>query len=317
MSALSMVSVSAASFLARWAERSADFMTLKYDFVRDALIASVSVGVLCGVVGAFLVLRRLSLLGDAAGHATLPGLAVAFLITGSLGAVGLMTGALVSAGLAALTISALARSPRVHQDAAIGMVLATFFGVGAVLLSVVQRVATTSYAGLDALLLGNVAGVSAQQLTILLGVTLVAIVGTLLAWRPLALATFDEGFARAQGVPVRLIQDGLLLALALCVVVSAQAVGVVLVSAMLIIPPSTGLILASRLPHVVACSAALGALAGALGAWASFVQEGLATGPAMVLAATAMFVLAHLVSPRGVLACWRRARSPWTRMPKP
>lgn len=301
-----LLAISNQGLWARWAARSVEFFSFKYGFVADALLASVTVGVMCGLVGTFLVLRRLSLLGDAAGHSALPGLCVAFIVTGSLGASALMFGALGSALLASLVVGWISRGPRSRPDAAIGIVLSGFFGLGTLLLSYIQRTATTSYAGLDSLLLGNVAGISPGQLHLLLAVAGALIAALVVFWRPLVLSTFDEGFARGLGVPVRAIHYGLLMAMALSVVVSIQAVGVVLISAMLIIPGSAALFLSRRLPLVAAWAALIGGVSGMAGAYLSYIQEGLATGPAMVLVASALFLLAMVFGPRrGVLVSLR------------
>lgn len=293
---------------AEYQSRAFEFFSFKYQFVTLALIASIVVGALCGLVGTFLVLRRLSLLGDAAGHSTLPGLAIAFLVVGSLSTGALMVGALISSFLSALAVGLFSSGPRSRPDAAIGIVLSVFFGVGIVLLSYIQRVATTSYAGLDSMLLGNVAGITTGQLVALMVTAVVLAGATLLFYRPLSLATFDPGFARSIGVPVRLVHYALLGALACSVVVSVQAVGVVLVSAMLIIPGSSALFWARRLPIVLGVSVTFGAISGMLGALISYVFEGVSTGPAMVLVASTFFILSLLLGPRqGVLATLRKS----------
>ena len=290
----------------QWGARSAEFFAFKYDFVLNAVLASMTVGALCGLVGTFLVLKGMSLLGDAAGHSALPGLCIAFLVTGTLDFGGLFVGAIAAALLSALTVGVISRGPRARPDAAIGIVLSVFFGVGIVLLSWIQRVATTSYAGLDSMLLGNVAGITPAQLYTLFGVTAVFALAALVFHRPLTLAIFDETFARSVGVPTGVVHYGLLLALALSVVVSVQAVGVVLVSAMLIIPASAGVFVSKRLPGVIACAMTIGAGSGFVGAYVSTIQEGVATGPAMVLTASLAFGLCLVFGPRqGLLA--RRA----------
>ena len=297
-----------AADFAEYQSRAIEFFSFKYQFVTLALVASIVVGALCGLVGTFLVLRRLSLLGDAAGHSTLPGLAIAFLVVGSLSTGALMVGALVSSFLSALAVGLFSSGPRSRPDAAIGIVLSVFFGVGIVLLSYIQRVATTSYAGLDSMLLGNVAGITTGQLIALIVTAVVLSGATLLFYRPLSLSTFDPEFARSIGVPVRLVHYSLLGALACSVVVSVQAVGVVLVSAMLIIPGASALFWARRLPVVLGVAVIIGATSGMLGALTSYVFEGVSTGPAMVLVASAFFIASLVLGPRqGVLVTMRRA----------
>ena len=282
-------------------DRAREFFFFQYDFVAYALGASVLVGIVCGLVGTFLVLRGFSLLGDATGHATLPGVAGAFLLTGFQHPAALLTGALVSGGLGALTVGLFSRGPRVRPDAAIGIVLSVFFGAGIVMLAYIQEVETGRQAGLEQFLFGNAAAITQGQLWVLLGIGLALCVAVAIFYRPLALMTFDEQFARSVGINTMALEIGLLGALSVAVVISIQAVGVILVAAMLIIPPSAGRFLSRTLAGVIAWAMVLGAVSGALGAFISYVFEGVATGPAMVLVAAFFFVMALFFGPRGGL----------------
>jgi manganese/zinc/iron transport system permease protein len=288
-------------FAANIAQRATEFFSFQYDFAINALVSSMLVGAVCAVVGAFLVLRGLSLLGDATGHATLPGVCAAFALIGAKQMGVLLTGALISAFLAAILVGVISRGSRSRPDAAIGVVLSVFFGIGIVMLSYIQNSPTAAQAGLQSFLFGNAAGVSREQLYVLGAVSAVLIAGVGVFFRPLAVSTFDPTFARSIGVPTKLVHYGLLAALSVAVVVSIQAVGVVLVSAMLIIPPSAALFLTKRLPGVLALAGVIGAVSGALGAFSSYLWEGVATGPAMVLVAGAFFLAAFVFGPRGIL----------------
>ncbi len=281
--------------------RAVEFFGFEYEFAVNALVSSMLVGALCAVVGAFLVLRGMSLLGDATGHATLPGVCAAFLVVGAKDIGPMLAGALAAGFLAALLVGFLSRGRRSRPDAAIGVVLSVFFGIGIVMLSYIQNSPTAAQSGLQSFLFGNAAGVSREQLWVLAGVSAVLIVGVALAYRALTITVFDPTFARSIGVPTGLVHYGLLAALALAVVVSIQAVGVVLVSAMLIIPPSAALFVSARLPRVLIISGFIGLLSGAIGAFGSYVWEGVATGPAMVIVAGALFVIALVFGPRGLL----------------
>lgn len=288
-----------------------EFFQFEYAFTINALAASVMVGALCGVVGTFLVLRGLSLVGDATGHATLPGVCLGFFAAGGTKLMGaLLAGALFSGFLAAVLVGALSRGARARTDASIGVVLSFFFGLGIVMLSYIQSSPTGAQAGLNRFLYGNAAGVDATQLIWLSSISALVLLLLVVFWRWLVAASFDAVFARSIGVPVRGVHYGLLAALAVAVVVSIQSVGVVLVSAMLIIPPSTALFVSKRVGRVALISGGLGVVAGACGAVLSYVFEGVATGPAMVLVAGAFFVLGLLFGPRGGLVWSLKAGAP-------
>ncbi len=290
-------------------ERAQEFFAFQYDFVALALGASVIVGVVCGLVGTFLVLRGYSLVGDAIGHATLPGVAAAFLITGTQHPGALLTGALLSGLLGAVTVGVFSRGPRVRSDAAIGIVLSVFFGLGILLVAMIQASPTGTQAGLTNFLFGNAAAITAGQLQVLAGLSLALCVAIGIWFRPLAIVTFDPGFGRSLGLNVSALEMGLLAALSMAVVVSIQAVGVILVAAMVIIPPSAARFLSRRIQGVALWSMAIGGVSGAMGAFLSYLFEGVATGPAMVVVATGFFLLALFLGPfNGVLATALRKR---------
>ncbi|MEO1482299.1 MAG: iron chelate uptake ABC transporter family permease subunit [Myxococcota bacterium] len=280
--------------MAEFWQRTVDFATFEYAFARDALLVSILVGALCGFVGVFLVLRRLSLLGDATGHATLPGVVLAYMLFGSARPSLLLLGALATALAAAGSINVILRAGRAREDAAIGVVLAVFFGLGIVLLSTLQSNESASQAGLSAFLLGNAAAVTGEQIVIIAGAAVLLTTASLVAYRPLTLAVFDPVYASTLGFSVPRIHGALVIGVAVTVVVSVQAVGAILVTAMLILPPSAALLLTRRLPLTLIVSTLFGALSGALGAYGSFLLEGFGTGPTMVLAATLVFAFALL-----------------------
>lgn len=276
-------------------ERASEFVTLQYAFGARALIASVLVGALCGAVGVFLVLRRMALLGDAMGHATLPGVVAGFLVTQSKSLPLMYAGAMGAALLAALSIAKLNQTPRTRSDANVGLTLAGFFGLGVVLLSIAQATPSGAQAGLNAYFFGNAAAVSTAQL-IALGLTTLFAFATLLAgFRALVVTTFDPTFAATIGFPRRFLEAAFLMVLAAVVVVSIQTVGVVMVAAMLIIPAQAALI-GHRTPGAVVVAATLiGAFSGGAGALTSYTFEGVSTGPAMVLVAAGIFAVYALL----------------------
>lgn len=270
-------------------ERAAEFITMEYAFGARALAASVLVGSVCGAVGVFLVLRRMALLGDAMGHATLPGVVTGFLLTQSKSLPLIYAGALVSALLAALTVARLNRAPRTRPDANVGLTLTGFFGLGVVLLSYAQASPSGAQAGLNSYFFGNAAAISTAQLTALCATAAATWTLMVAGFRALVLTTFDPTFSSSIGFSNRAFEYTFLAVLAAVVVVSIQTVGVVMVAAMLIIPAQAALMMHRTPAAVVAAASLIGALSGGAGAMASYVFEGVSTGPAMVLVSAAIF----------------------------
>ena len=281
-----------------YTERLLDFVSMRHAFAVDATLACVLVGVVCGVVGTFMVLRGLSLVGDAAGHATLPGVCIGFLLAGTKSLGPMLLGAALTAAIAVSAVAWLERGPRSRPDAALGIVLSVSFGIGVVLLSIVQHSPSGAQAGLNQYLYGSAAAVTRGQLWQIVGASSCLLAATVAFFRPLSIFCFDERFARAAGLPVRRLQVGLLAGLTVAVVIGIQAVGVVLVAAMLILPASAARLITRRLSTMALVSALIGGGAGLVGAASSYVFDSLATGPTMVLAASAAFGLALVLSQR-------------------
>jgi ABC-type Mn2+/Zn2+ transport system permease subunit len=286
-----------------------EFWTLRYDFLGSMMVGSALVGVSCGLLGTFLVLRRLSLMGDALGHASLPGIALAFWWAREKALAPLLTGAAATALLAAVLVGALPRHSRTRPDAALGLVMASFFGLGTALMSHLQQLPGLSNSGLEDFLLGNAAAISPPEVWALGALAALTLAWVIALYRPLALSTFDPTLARAMGLPADAIHLSLMALSALAVVLSIQSVGVILVAAMLITPPSTARLLTDRLPGVLALSALFGALSGVLGAMCSYLWAGFSSGPSMVLIAALLYALAFALAPRrGLLPRWWRRR---------
>ncbi|HEX8914421.1 MAG TPA: iron chelate uptake ABC transporter family permease subunit [Humisphaera sp.] len=275
--------------------------------------AAILLGVTCGILGCFLVLRRQSLLGDAVGHAVLPGVFVGFLIAGYRNTPAMMAGALAAGLLAAGLIDLLRRTTRLKAGECMGVVFTGFYGLGILLLKYIQNRGNQfpDQAGLDKFLFGQIVGTSTEDVTYMTIVAVATVACVLLAWRSLAVWAFDEGFARSLGMPVKLIEVMVTGLTTVAIVISIQAVGVVLVAAMLVTPAATAYLLTDRLHRMVLMAALFGAAAGVVGAFASLVREKLPTGSLMVLAAAALFGMTFLLAPRhGVLP---RARRVWER----
>lgn len=268
-------------------------------FMQKALFASLIVGVVCAVLGCYVVLRGMAFLGDALAHSVLPGVAVAYLVGANL-----LIGALIAGVLVAIGISSLSRGGVVKEDTAIGVFFAAALALGVVMISTMSTYAVD----LTHVLFGNVLGVSVADLWIggVLGLAVLVAVGLL--YRQLLVLSFDPVLGATLGLRTQGLRTVLFVMMAATVVVALKTVGVALVAAMLIIPPASAYLLVRRLPAMMAVSAGLGALSAIGGLYASYYLN-VATGGAIVLTATGLFVLAYLLAPeRGAVARLRARR---------
>ncbi len=275
---------------------------LSSGLVQTVVIGSALLGLVGGTLGAFAVLRRQSLLGDALSHAALPGVCLGFLVAGGrdLGAV--LVGAFVTGALAALAMLVIVRRTALKTDAALGIVLSVFFAVGIVLVTLIQTRDGTGSLGLMTFLFGQAAAILRSDLWIMGGVTAVALLLVLAFWKEFKLVSFDPGFARAQGLPVATLEAALTVMVALAIVVGLQLVGVVLMVAMLIAPAAAARQWVTGLGGMVLLSGAIGAASGVAGALLSAASRGLATGPVVVLVVTGVVLVSILLAPeRGIV----------------
>jgi manganese/iron transport system permease protein len=263
-------------------------------FMQRALGASIIVGVVCAVIGCYIVLRSMAFLGDALAHAILPGVAVAYLVGANL-----LVGALVAGLVVAVGISFVSRAGTIREDTAIGIFFAAALALGVVLISTMQTYALD----LTHVLFGNVLGVSSTDLWISGGLAAVVLIAIALLYKRLLVASFDPILGQTLGLRTHTLRTGLFLMLAATIVVSLRTVGVALVAAMLVTPPATAYLLTRRLPAMMLVSALIGVVSAVGGLYASYYLD-VASGGAMVLVATVIFLLAFLLAPgRGVV--WR------------
>ncbi|OXS53306.1 manganese ABC transporter [Cohnella sp. CIP 111063] len=274
------------------------------------LLGSMLLGISTGVVGTFAYLRKQSLIGDTLAHAALPGICIAFMLT-EVKSVGLfMIGAIVAGMIATVGISWITRYSRIKQDAAMGIVLSVFFGLGIVLLTQIQHSSYGNQSGLDKFLFGQAASMTAKDVYTMTSVAVVLIVVCALLFKEFKLISFDPGYARGLGFSVATLEQLLLWLVTIAVVVGIQAVGVVLVAALLITPAVSARYWTDRLGVMTVLSGLFGALSGAIGTWVSAGTAQLPTGPLSVLTATAVFVASVLFGPqRGVIAKLVRRRT--------
>lgn len=265
-----------------------------FDFMQRGLAAGILVGIACAVLGAFVMLRGMAFIGDAMAHTILPGIVIAFLSGANL-----TLGALAAALLTALGIGWFSKEGEVREDTAIGVMFSGLFALGILLLARVQ-----SYRDLTHILFGNILGVTVTDLWIIAGVTAVVAIAVAASYKELLVTSFDPGHAIAIGLSPDLVRYGLLMLLALTIVAAIQAVGVVMVVALLVTPAATANLLTQRLRHMMILAMLLSALAALVGLYASYYWN-VASGASIVLALTAMFLLAFLFAPQRGLV-WRR-----------
>jgi manganese/zinc/iron transport system permease protein len=277
--------------------------------LRTVGLGAAFLGIVNGVLGSFAVLRKQSLLGDAISHAALPGIALAFLLTGSKATIVLLLGAAAAGWVGTLLVMNIVKNTRVKYDSALGLVLSVFFGFGLVLLTYIQRMPVASQAGLDTFLFGQAATLLARDVATIgiLGLAVLLIV--LAVWKEFKLLCFDPDFALSLGFPIRWLDVLLITLLVTSIVIGLQTVGVVLMSAMVVAPAAAARQWTDRLGAMVAISAFFGALAGAGGALVSSLTARLPAGPTIVLCLTAIVLVSLLAAPnRGVVWKWARER---------
>lgn len=270
-----------------------------FSFMQRALTEVAIVGLVCGVVGCFVVLRGLAFIGDALAHAVFPGVVLSYLVDKTV-----ILGALVFGVITALGIGLLGRNRRVSEDSAIGILFAAFFALGVVLIS--REVGFRR--DVASLLFGNILGISSTDILTTLVLAAVVLGVTLLLLKELTLVAFDSTMARAAGYPVFALDMVLLLLVTTTIVISLQAVGNVLVLALVVTPPATARLLTDRLGRMLVVSPIVGFLSGVVGLLGSYHAD-TAAGASIVLASTAFFLAALAGAPRhGLIAGWIQRR---------
>ncbi len=268
---------------------------LEFSFVQRALIVSVLVGVMCPVIGAYVVARGRAFMGDALAHSILPGMGIGLLVTGSALIIAVPAGVAI-----ALLMGFISRRTGSSEDTSIGIVFAGMFALGLVMLSSPLYINTfldirdTQAPNIEDLLIGEILGVSTGEMYLSLGLAVLVIIGLYIFHRHLVYTTFDPVGAEVVGIRTRLVEYVLLSLLALVIVISIQAAGIVLVMAMLITPAATGFLLAKRFVGVMLIGTLIGVLSAVVGMYLSF-HANMPTGPVMALVATAVFGLTAAV----------------------
>ena len=302
------------------------FFLFRDPSVRYAVVGAVLLGISCGLLGCFIVVRKMALVGDTLSHAVMPGVALGFLFSG-VDASGLFDwnfdvddiqknptlifiGAVLAGFIGTFFVSYLRQTTKIKEDTALGLTLASFFAVGICLLTMIQELPTGNKSGIDKFMFGQAAAIGEEDIKLMAVVTVLIVLAVFLFYKELLVTSFDAEFARAIALPCQWIHHLLMLLVAFAVVIALQAVGVVLVSAMLITPAAAAYLLTDRMHRMLFYAVGFGVASGVLGAFVSFLKPSIPTGPCMVLGASAVFAVTFFGGPRhGVLTRWFRHRS--------
>jgi manganese/zinc/iron transport system permease protein len=269
------------------------------------LLGCMLLGLGSGIIGCFAYLRKQSLMGDALAHAALPGVCIAFILTGAKSILGFMAGAAAAGAAATLAIGFMTRYTRIKQDSAIAAVLSVFFGFGIMLLTEIQHSGSGNQSGLDKFLFGQAATMVQTDVYTMTVISVLLISVCTLLFKEFKLVSFDPGFAKGLGFRVTLLEQIIMLLIVVAVVVGIQAVGVVLMASLLITPAVSARYWTEKLGVMVCLSGAFGAVSGFVGTFISTQGANLPTGPLSVLCATALFLISVVFAPRrGLLAKW-------------
>ncbi|WP_461611456.1 metal ABC transporter permease [Cytobacillus kochii] len=266
------------------------------------LIGTLLLGLASGILGSFALLRKQSLIGDAVAHAALPGICIGFMLTGERSLIILLIGATVTGLIAAYCIQYIASASILKEDTAICLILSTFFGVGIVLLTKVQQMPSGNKSGLDSFIFGQAAGMVSSDVKLMAGAAALLLMVTIIFFKEFKLITFDAEFAKGLGLPVSALNFLFMTLLVAVVVIGIQAVGVILMAALLITPAISARYWTNSLSKMVIISGIFGAISGVIGTLISSLDRGIPTGPFIVVTATIIFFISILFAPaRGII----------------
>lgn len=279
------------------------FNLLWHDYtLRTITLGTAVLGAICGMLGSFAVLRKESLLGDAISHAALPGIALAFIITGAKDSATLLLGALVSGLIGTYWIRGITSKTHLKSDTALGLILSTFFGFGMLLLTFIQKQPNANQAGLDKYLFGQAATLVESDVKLMVIVTAVSLVVLLLFWKEFKILLFDPNYTKTIGFNTKFIDVLVTFFIVLAIVLGLQTVGVVLMSAILLAPAAAARQWTNSLSTMVLLAGLVGALSGIFGTAISASQDNLSTGPVIVLVASVFVLFSLIFAPgRGLL----------------
>lgn len=280
-----------------------EFFSFADPNIRYVAIGSVLLTASSAIVGSFTFLNKRSLVGDAIAHAVLPGICLGFILSGTKNPVFLIGGAFVTGWISLVLVDFITARTRIKEDTAIGLILSVFFGFGIVLLTVIQKSGNAAQSGLDHFLFGKAAALVGDDLYTFAAVAIVLLIAVFLLFKEFALLAFDKDYARAIGLPVRKIELVLTSLIVLAVVIGIQAVGVVLMAAILITPAAAARFWTDKIRMMFLLASIFGALSGLAGSYISYIAPAMPTGPWIVIViSTIAFISFFLAPKRGVIS---------------
>ena len=279
-----------------------EFFSFSDPNIRYVVFGSILLAASSALVGCFTFLKKKALVGDAVAHSVLPGVCLAFLLSGTKNPVFLVIGAFATGWISLVLIDFISSKSKIKEDTAIGLILSVFFGIGILLLTMIQHSGNANQSGLDDILFGKAASLVGNDLMVFTALAIVLIFSILLFFKEFTILCFDEDFARAIGFPVRTIELVLTTLTVLAVVTGIQAIGAILMAAILITPAAAARFWTDKLRTMIILAAVMAAFSGLFGAYISYVAPGMPTGPWIVMVISIIAILSFLFAPKkGIL----------------
>ncbi len=279
-----------------------EFFSFKYPNIKYVVFGTILLSISSAVVGCFTFIKKKSLVGDVISHAVLPGICISFLASGSKDPFALIIGAFISGWLSILVMDAIIRNTKIKEDAATGLSLSVFFGIGILLMTYIQHSGNASQSGLDTFLFGKAAALVGNDLLAFSLIAVIVLAVVFFFYKEFKLISFDPQFAKTIGLPIRRLETILTSITVLAVVTGIQAVGVVLMAAMLITPAAASRFWTDELHRMIMLASVFGTLSGILGAFISYSAPSMPTGPWMVMILSIIALFSFFFAPnKGIL----------------
>ena len=285
-----------------------EFFSFQYPNIKYVVFGTILLSISSAVVGCFTFIKKKSLVGDVISHAVLPGICIAFMASGSKDPFLLIIGAFISGWISILVMDAIIQNTKIKEDAATGLSLSVFFGVGILLMTYIQHSGNAAQSGLDTFLFGKAAALVGKDLQAFSIIAVVVLITVFLFYKEFKLISFDPHFARVIGLPIKRLEMLLTSITVLAVVTGIQAVGVVLMAAMLITPAAAARFWTNRLSRMIVLASVFGAFSGISGAYISYSAPSMPTGPWMVMILSIIALISFFFAPQKgiVIRQWRR-----------